>query len=284
MLTCFLSAECREVSSDGRKDQPWPHQGTTFLDTSLVCIAQNEEEMSVSAQEPQLTAPRLLLIDDDVSLSRLIREYCETDGLEVATAITGEEGIYLAQQKHFQLVILDVMLPGINGFDVLKRIRQRSNMPVLMLTTRGATQDRIQGLQGGADDYLPKPFEPEELVARIRAILRRVYPAQTALHLVVGDVTLDEKERSTKVGSAAIDLTGAEFHLLRLLLETPGKPLTREELVPQVFSRDMGIFDRSIDNLVGNLRRKLGTYPSGSERIRGIRNIGYVYVTEKAEP
>ncbi|MBT9332044.1 response regulator transcription factor [Paracidobacterium acidisoli] len=238
--------------------------------------------MSVSTQIVQATAPHLLLVDDDVSLSRLIREYCETDGLDVTLAATGEEGIYLSQQKHFQLVVLDVMLPGINGFDVLKRIRQRSNMPVLMLTTRGATQDRIQGLQGGADDYLPKPFEPEELVARIHAILRRAYPTPTTAHFVVGDVTLDEKERSVQVGSAFPELTGAEFHLLRLLLENQGKPLTREELVPQVFGRDMGIFDRSIDNLVGNLRKKLGAYPSGSERIKGIRNVGYVYVTEKA--
>lgn len=240
--------------------------------------------MSASTLEVHPRGPLLLLIDDDLSLSRLICEYCETDGLEVALASAGEEGLYLLQRKHFDLVILDVMLPGIDGFDVLKRIRQRSNVPVLMLTTRGAARDRIQGLQDGADDYLPKPFEPEELIARIRAILRRTNPMQTLAHLVVGDVTLDEKERSVKVGSVSTDLTGAEFHLLRLLLECPGKPLTREELVHQIFGRDLGVNDRSIDNLVNNLRKKLSTHPRGSERIKGIRNVGYVYVAEKTAP
>jgi two-component system, OmpR family, response regulator CpxR len=240
--------------------------------------------MSTSTQQVH-DSPHLLLIDDDLPLSRLIREYCATDGLTVTPAATGEEGIYLSQQKQFQLIILDVMLPGIHGFEVLKRIRQRSNVPVLMLTTRGAARDRIQGLQSGADDYLAKPFEPEELIARIRSILRRSYPAaQTLVRFEVGDVILDETERSVTVGSRLVDLTGAEFQLLRLLLEVPGKPLSREELVPQIFGRDVAAFDRSVDNLAGNLRKRLGTHPSGSERIKGIRNVGYVYVMEKAEP
>jgi two-component system response regulator CpxR len=237
--------------------------------------------MGFAAQQVQTTAPHLLLIDDDVSLCSLICEYCETDGFEVTPAATGEEGIYLSQQKHFQLIILDVMLPGITGFDVLKRIRQRSNIPVLMLTTRGAAQDRIQGLQSGADDYLPKPFEPEELIARIHAILRRAYPVQTTARLTAGDITLDEKERSVRLGSTLIDLTGAEFHLLRSLLQSLGAPLSREQLVPQIFDREMGLFDRSIDNLAVNLRRKLGPHPNGSDRIKGIRNVGYVYVCEQ---
>ena len=237
--------------------------------------------MSATSQQVQKPSPQLLLIDDDASLSKLIRDYCETDGLIVAAAATGEEGLYLSQQKQFQLIILDVMLPGVDGFEVLKRIRQRSNVPVLMLTTRGAARDRIQGLQSGADDYLPKPFEPDELVARIRSILRRAYPTQTTAHLIVGDVTLDESERSVTVGPCSVDFTGAEFQLLRLLMQSPGKPLSREELVPQIFGRDVTIFDRSIDNLVGNLRKKLGNHPSGTERIKGIRNVGYAYVIEK---
>lgn len=256
----------------------------TFLDITFAGRTQNKGGMSAHVQQVQ-ESPHLLLIDDDLSLGRLILEYCETDGLTVTPAATGEEGIYLSQQKRFQLVILDVMLPGINGFEVLKRIRQRSNVPVLMLTTRGAARDRIQGLQSGADDYLPKPFEPEELIARIRSILRRAYPSTPILaRLVVGDVTLDEAERSVTVGSSSVDLTGAEFYLLRLLLETPGRPLSREELVPQIFGRDVATFDRSVDNLAGNLRKKLGTHSSGSERIKGIRNVGYVYVAEKSEP
>jgi two-component system, OmpR family, response regulator CpxR len=247
------------------------------------CRMQNKNGMSASTHQNHDGSPLLLLIDDDLSLGALIREYCETDGLMVTAAATGEEGVYLSEQRRFQLVILDVMLPGMNGFEVLRRIRQRSNVPVLMLTTRGAARDRIHGLQSGADDYLPKPFEPEELIARIRSILRRAYPRETMAHLVVGDITLDESERSVTVRSDEVDLTGAEFHLLRLLLESPGKPLTREELVPQIFGRDVASFDRSIDNLVANIRKKLGPHPAGAERIKGIRNVGYVYITERPE-
>ncbi len=237
--------------------------------------------MSASPQDGD-PSPQLLLIDDDLSLGKLIREYCETDGLTVTGTATGEEGIYLAQQRRFHLIILDVMLPRMDGFEVLKRIRQRSNIPVLMLTTRGATKDRVQGLQGGADDYLPKPFQPEELVARIRSILRRAYPTQVSAHLKIGDVTLDEMQRVVTVGECSVELTGAEFHLLLLLLSNPGVALTREQLVPQIFDREASSFDRSIDNLVSSLRRKLGSHPNGSERIKGVRNVGYAYVVEKA--
>jgi DNA-binding response OmpR family regulator len=145
--------------------------------------------MTVTIPRGQLTAPHLLLIDDDLSLCSLIRDYCDTDDLKVTSTGTGEEGVYLSQEKHFDLIILDVMLPRMDGFEVLDRIRQRSNIPILMLTTRGATKDRVRGLRGGADDYLPKPFQPEELVARVLSILRRAYPIQTHRHLEVGDVT-----------------------------------------------------------------------------------------------
>lgn len=219
----------------------------------------------------------LLLIDDDLPLAKLIAEYCEPHGLSVASAATGEEGVYLSQQKRFLLIILDVMLPGMDGFEVLKRIRRRSNTPVLMLTTRGATRDRVQGLQTGADDYLPKPFQPEELVARVHSILRRSYPQPRATRLVVGDLDLDEPRRSVTLGERPIELTGAEFELLRLLMEQPGTPLSREELVPQIFDRDVQDSDRSIDNLASNLRRKLGQHPGGSERIKSVRNVGYTY-------
>ena len=151
--------------------------------------------MSSFSQPVDAAPPHLLLIDDDLSLGTLIREYCEGKGLKVTAAATGEEGICLSQQRRFQLIILDVMLPRMDGFEVLKRVRQGSNIPVLMLTTRRATRDRVQGLESGADDYLPKPFQPEELVARIRSILRRVYPAPKTGRLFVGDLTLDELGR-----------------------------------------------------------------------------------------
>jgi two-component system response regulator CpxR len=220
----------------------------------------------------------LLLIDDDRSLAALIGEYCAPAGFTITPAFTGEEGIRLIRQQYFPLVILDVMLPGIDGFKVLARLRRHSTVPVLMLTTRGAAMDCIQGLDLGADDYLSKPFQPEVLVARIKSILRRTGQKEQAGRLSLGDVTLDDLERSTTVGDMRVDLTGAEFHLLHLLVMHPGESLSREELIPRIFGREAGTFDRSIDNLVNNLRKKLGTHPDGAERIKSIRNVGYSYV------
>jgi two-component system response regulator CpxR len=220
----------------------------------------------------------LLLIDDDRSLASLIAEYCAAGGFSITSALNGEEGIHLARQQYFQLIILDVMMPGIDGFEVLKRLRSSSNIPVLMLTTRGAAMDRVQGLEGGADDYLAKPFQPEELIARIKSILRRVYPKDISTKFSIGDLTIDETERSVEVSNERIELTGAEFSLLKLLMTNPGDPLPRQELIPRLFGRDPSTFDRSIDNLVNNLRKKLGPHPDGSERIRSVRNIGYCYV------
>ena len=220
----------------------------------------------------------LLLIDDDRFLASLVSEYCGAGGFSITSALTGEDGICLARQHCFVLIILDVMLPGIDGFEVLKRLRQSSSTPILMLTTRGAAMDRVQGLESGADDYLAKPFQPEELVARIKSILRRVSPGDSAGRVVVGDVTMDELGRSVMLAGHRLDLTGAEFHLLRLLLGQPGDPLSREVLIPRIFGREPHSFDRSIDNLVNNLRRKLGTHADGTERIKSIRNVGYCYV------
>jgi two-component system, OmpR family, response regulator CpxR len=225
----------------------------------------------------------LLLIDDDRSLASLLAEYCSAGGFSITSALSGEEGIRLDRQQYFLLIILDVMLPGIDGFEVLKRLRRSSNTPVLMLTTRDATMDRVHGLESGADDYLAKPFQPEELVARIKSILRRVYPREGAPRCTLGDITVDGLERSVTLNNQRLDLTGAEFNLLRLLLANPGDPLSREELIPRIFGREPTSFDRSIDNLVNNLRRKLGTYPDGTERIKSVRNIGYCYVLRNEE-
>ena len=222
----------------------------------------------------------LLLIDDDRSLASLLTEFCVEGGFSMVSALNGEDGIALLRRQSFQLVILDVMMPGIDGFEVLKQVRTWSDVPVLMLTTRGAAVDRIQGLQSGADDYLAKPFEPEELVARIKSILRRVHPAVYASRLTVGDLVLDESERSTHINGTACDLTGAEFGLLKLLLSNPGDAMSREELIPKIFDRQASAFDRSIDNLVNNLRKKLGPHPDGNERIKSVRNIGYIYVMD----
>jgi len=220
----------------------------------------------------------LLLIDDDRSLASLLTEYCSGAGFSISSALNGEEGLLRARQQHFFLIILDVMMPGIDGFEVLKRLRQATDTPVIMLTTRHAAIDRVRGLDGGADDYLAKPFQPEELVARVRSILRRVHPKDTSGQMVVGDVMVNEAERSVTLAGQMVDLTGAEYSLLRLLLLSPGEPLTREELIPRIFGRDPTGLDRSIDNLVNNLRRKFGPHPDGAERIRSVRNVGYCYV------
>lgn len=222
---------------------------------------------------------RLLLIDDDRSLAALIAEYCGPGGFAVTPAFTGEDGIRLARQQYFLLIILDVMLPGIDGFEVLKRIRRSSDTPILMLTTRGAAKDRIHGLESGADDYLPKPFQPEELLARIHSILRRTLPKETPSTLTLGDITINELERSVTLERQQLDLTGAEFQLLKLLISQPGEPLSREELVPRIFGRESTGLDRSIDNLVNNLRKKLGTHANGIDRFKSVRNVGYSYVT-----
>jgi len=231
--------------------------------------------MSLPNETP--ASASLLLIDDDRSLGQLLSDYCKSE-FSIAPALSGEDGLRMARQNHFALIILDVMLPGIDGFEVLKKIRHLYTTPVLMLTTRGASKDRIHGLESGADDYLPKPFQPEELLARIRSILRRTQPKPESTQLTVGDVTLCEAERSVTVSGRAVELTGAEFHLLKLLLCQPGNALPREELVSRIFGREVNVLDRSIDNLAHHIRKKLGPHSTGAERIKSIRNIGYTYV------
>jgi two-component system, OmpR family, response regulator CpxR len=228
--------------------------------------------------------PHLLLVDDDVSLGELVSEYAAYEAYAVATANTGEDGLRMLSQRTFALVILDVMLPGLDGFEVLERLRNVSDVPVLMLTTRGTVPDRIRGLKMGADDYLPKPFEPGELIARVNSILRRVQPSKAGLSFIsIGDVELDARSRRVTRAGAAVELTGAEFSLFQLLLSKSGSILSREELIPQVLSRPEYASDRSIDSLVTKLRRKLGPFPDGSERIRSIRGVGYVYVAGEPE-
>jgi DNA-binding response OmpR family regulator len=221
----------------------------------------------------------LLLVDDDLSLGKLVSEYAAYEDYAVTTAKTGELGLRLAAQRNFALVILDVMLPDLDGFQVLERLRTSSDVPVLMLTTRGAASDRIRGLKMGADDYLPKPFEPDELIARINSILRRMQPLMSGLSFVaVGDVELDGRARRVTRGGDAVELTGAEFSLLQILLSRPGSTLSRQDLIPRVLSRQEYAADRSIDTLVSNLRKKLGPFSNGGERIRSVRGLGYVYV------
>src|SRR3984885_3066547 len=242
----------------------------------------NNRAVAGSVLPASVDPSNLLLIDDDRSLASLIADYCGPGGFEVTPAFSGEDGVRLAREQYFLLIILDVMLPRIDGFEVLKRIRRTSDTPILMLTTRGAAKDRIHGLESGADDYLPKPFQPAELLARIHSVLRRTLPKEGPVTFTLGDITVNEPERSVTLVGQQLDLTGAEFQLLKLLISQPGEPLSREELIPRIFSRESTSLDRSIDNLVNNLRKKLGTHANGIDRFKSVRNVGYSYVARNS--
>jgi len=225
----------------------------------------------------------LLVVDDDTELCQLLSEYLVPEGYDVEAVHSGAEGVERALSGDHALVVLDVMLPDVRGFEVLRRLRARSRMPVLMLTARGNEQDRILGLEMGADDYLPKPFNPRELCARIEAILRRagddraVLDTRSAAELTVDDVTINKAARVVRRSGEALDLTTVEFDLLDALLRAAGRVIPRDELVRTVLNRPFSPFDRSIDTHVSNLRRKLGPAPDGGERIKGVRGIGYQY-------
>jgi two-component system, OmpR family, response regulator CpxR len=224
----------------------------------------------------------ILIIDDDVALCELVTEYLSPLGFQIESIHRGDTGAERAIAGQHSLVVLDVMLPGLNGFEVLRRIRAESRVPVLMLTARGDDVDRIVGLEIGADDYLPKPFNPRELTARIRAILRRAksdeLTPQTVSSLVrVGDVQLDSGTRTVSRAGEKVELTSAEFDLLEKLLRTAGRIVTREDLSRQVLGRSASPFDRSIDMHISNLRKKLGHQAGTNERIKTVRGVGYIY-------
>jgi DNA-binding response OmpR family regulator len=226
--------------------------------------------------------PTILVIDDDVEMTEMLAEFLEPEGFSIEVRHEGEAGLKRALQGSCTLVILDVMLPRINGLEVLRRLRAACETPVLMLTARGDAVDRIVGLQTGADDYLPKPFDPQELVARVRAILRRTAPAASRSEqpgdvVVIGDINLDSRARTVRRGGDYIELTAAEFSLLRVFVRSAGRVISREELFRDVLEREFSLFDRSIDNHVSSLRKKLGPQPGGRERIRAVRSSGYIY-------
>jgi len=242
------------------------------------------ETSALSTGTPEHPTGRLLIIDDDVELCELITEYLRREGFEVEAVHDAEQGVVRALSDEHALVILDVMLPGFSGFEALRRIRARSSTPVLMLTARGEDVDRIVGLEIGADDYLRKPFNHRELVARIHAILRRTMRAASAAgtalpakKLVVGDVELDPGARLVRCAGRPVELTGVEFSLLEMLLRAAGRVVEREELSKAVLGRRLQPFDRSLDVHLSNLRKKLGHMIGSVERIATVRGVGYVY-------
>ena len=221
---------------------------------------------------------RVLIVDDDVALCELLAESLNTEGFAIEAVHNGPRGLECALSQEHALVILDLMLPGMGGLDVLRRIRARSQVPVLILTARGEDVERIFGLEIGADDYLPKPFNPRELVARMRAILRRTVRATTATEpLIVGDIRLDPAAREVRLRDALLALTSVEFTLLEMLLQHAGRVVTREQLTETVLGHKLGPFDRVIDVHVSNVRKKLGS-SHGGERIKSVRGSGYLFV------
>lgn len=222
---------------------------------------------------------RVLIVDDDVELCRLLAERLSTEGFVIEAAHDGPRGLERALSMEHALVVLDLMLPGMGGLDVLRRLRARSPVPVLILTARGEDVERILGLEIGADDYVPKPFNPRELIARIRAILRRtVRTASSTATLTVGDLRLEPTTREVWLNDVSIDLTSVEFTLLEALLRDAGHILTRDHLTETVLGRKLGPFDRVIDVHVSNVRRKLGP-AQGGERIKAVRGSGYLFVS-----
>ena len=221
----------------------------------------------------------ILLIDDDVELCELVSEYLGGEGFTIDVVHDGEGGLARAQEGRHDLVILDVMLPGLTGFEVLRKLRISSAVPVLMLTARGEDVDRIVGLEMGADDYLPKPFNPRELAARMRAILRRAsVDPELGDRITVDDVVVDLGTRAVTVADEEITLTGVELSLLELLVRSAGNVVSRDELSRAALFRRASAFDRSLDVHISNLRRKLGPTVEGGERIKTVRGVGYQYV------
>jgi DNA-binding response OmpR family regulator len=236
---------------------------------------------TATQQEPTAARPRVLVIDDDRKLCRLIRDYLEPLGYEITTVHTGPDGLASATNELWHAILLDVMLPGMDGFEVLKGIRRHTDVPVLMLTARGEEADRIVGLEIGADDYLPKTFSTRELLARLRAVTRRSMRPPTddpAEELIVGLLRINVSAHTAALGDQPLILTAVEFELLASLARSRGRVKSREQLLEEVRTRDYDVFDRSIDVHIAALRRKLGDDAKESRFIRTVRAVGYMLI------
>jgi DNA-binding response OmpR family regulator len=240
-------------------------------------------------ESPEFSPTRVLVVDDDIKLCQLIRDYLEPLGYEVSMAHNGPAGVELAVREPFSALILDVMLPGFDGFQALRKIRGSSNVPVLMLTGRGEEADRIVGLELGADDYLPKTFSTRELLARLRAVIRRSVLSAAAFApkatdpVIVGDITIDPEAREAIAGGQPLILTAIEFDLLLTLARAAGRVKSREQLLLEVAERNFDVFDRSIDVHISSIRRKLADDPKNPRYIVTIRSAGYMLKKPVAE-
>jgi len=223
--------------------------------------------------------PKVLLVDDDRELCQMLTEYLDAEHFEVESVHDGAEALAALRARRFEILILDVMLPNVSGFDVLRELGAAHATPILMLTARGDDVDRIVGLELGADDYLSKPFNPRELVARMRAILRRANNrtarGAAAEELVVGPIVLNLGLRQTRVADKPVAVTGAELRVLELLMRSAGQVISREAMTEQALGRKLALYDRSIDTHISNLRRKLDLEAGKNPEIKNVRGSGY---------
>lgn len=232
----------------------------------------------------------VLMVDDDTKLCRLVKDYLEPLGYIVESAHDGYKGLEMVREGDYQVMILDVMMPGMDGFETLRELRKTSDIPVLMLTALGEEPDRIVGLEMGADDYLPKTFSTRELLARLRAVTRRYRPVSKpngpdlGEPFTIGDLSLHEESRSVYKGKKPVILTPIEYELLRCLVRSAGRVLTRDQILDKVFDRDYDVFDRAIDVHISSLRKKIGDNPRNPIYIKTVRSAGYMMEPQPAAP
>ncbi|MDP6402548.1 MAG: response regulator transcription factor [SAR202 cluster bacterium] len=223
-------------------------------------------------------AATVLIVEDDPDTVNLVRLYLRRDGYKVLSAPDGREGLKLAQDAGPDLVVLDLMLPGMDGLEVCRELRRDSNVPIIMLTARVEEEDRLEGLNLGADDYVTKPFSPRELAARVRAVLRRTArdaAEEGPLRLVVGDITVDLEKRTVQSGEDRVNLTPTEYRLLVLLMREPGRTFSRDQIIDRVFGYDFDGFDRTVDAHVSNLRSKVEADPDKPRYLQTVYGVGY---------
>ena len=239
-------------------------------------------------QETEPTKMKILIVDDDKKLCRLVADYLEPMGYAIEAAHNGPQGLEMVLEGNYHAVILDVMMPKMDGFEVLKRLRRESDIPVIMLTARGEETDRIVGLEMGADDYLPKTFSSRELLARLRAVTRRYSSSKRQAvtkdqinQLVFEDLQIDPGSRTAQLGEELLNLTPIEYDLLSSLAKSAGRVLSRDQLLDAVAGRSYDVFDRSVDVHISSLRRKLGEDPRNPRFIQTVRTAGYMFKVPK---
>lgn len=225
---------------------------------------------------------KILLVDDDQELCELLVRYLQREGVSVDQVHTGTEGLQKGLAGSYDAMVLDIMLPGMTGLEVLTELRKTSNLPVVMLTAKGDEMDRIVGLEVGADDYLPKPCNPRELLARLRAVLRRakrITPPVEEVVIKIDELEIDHSLHQVKKDNQVLELTVTEYNILNTLINHLGKVVEKNQLAEEAMSRSLTLFDRSLDMHLSNLRKKLGAHADGQARIKTIRGVGYMYVT-----